>query len=322
MPDYSEKQLDELISRSYKTIAKDVEHLPAQKAWERLAKELPKATLKKSRWQLPLVKVAAVVLCFAVITGAFTVLFPGPAKDIRLSMLSEKGNNNADSLPEGVMSRKMADQVDASGYTVRDVAAGAAGDTAGVMLFSGSAPISAPAENGVELSIDGMTMRTESEGEGEPQNVLCKKELTHEEEVTLEQAIAKAPFKIRIPGYLPENLVLDRVLFNSTGPEVNSKNATATVTLLYSSVNEETDDEFLCITLQNFIDEPVSNYLAKEDNPRADEIEVNGGKGKLTTVEDGFTNLFWVLQNDRVVVNLDGKLTDEEILKIANSMQP
>ncbi|HZK01504.1 MAG TPA: M28 family peptidase [Anaerovoracaceae bacterium] len=76
MAGYDDKQLDNLISRTFKTIEKDTKPVSVRRAWARFEEKLPEKAPKRLNWQFVLTRVAAVVVGLAFLTGVYAYTHP------------------------------------------------------------------------------------------------------------------------------------------------------------------------------------------------------------------------------------------------------
>lgn len=132
------------------------------------------------------------------------------------------------------------------------------------------------------------------------------------EETTLEVAKTKLSFPLLLPSFVPEHYSLDAVRIFG---EANG---------LYHNVYlEYVNDAQDIFKISERVLEPGSTSVKSDisaDAGTIKEIMIKSNQGVLVILPEGFVTLEW-LTTDRIKVSVSGKLTESEILKLAESLQ-
>ncbi|MBD3918998.1 DUF4367 domain-containing protein [Paenibacillus sp. PR3] len=132
-----------------------------------------------------------------------------------------------------------------------------------------------------------------------------------EEVTTLETARNKLDYKMRLADYVPNNFSLNRVrLFLDTDK-------------IYHSIRIEYKNEageFFFITERQLNTDGTGwKSSINESSGKIEDVSINGLNGVLVLYTEGGMRLAWLW--DDVLVEIQGKLSEEQVLKIARSMK-
>jgi len=151
--------------------------------------------------------------------------------------------------------------------------------------------------------------KTETYRQAEDPGALKDQEIgdIYEKEVTLEQAQSSIPFKLATPSYLPNEANIRRVILTSQGSNV------------YQITIEYNLNKNVIIFSQEISSNGISHgTLYDTDDTAVKEISVNGSPANLFMNKNGINTLNW--QSRSLLLQLKGKIPEEEIIKIANSI--
>jgi len=126
--------------------------------------------------------------------------------------------------------------------------------------------------------------------------------------LTLEQAKAKTPFLLRVPSYLPLAYHLEKVTYQKQTAH------TAEVTLEYKGPK----DNYFTINQFNFTGELGTGYAYDREDTTINDVTIASNKAKMAQYKSGFVHLIWI--DGRINLNLEGRLSSQEAIKIANSI--
>ncbi|WP_240418063.1 DUF4367 domain-containing protein [Paenibacillus periandrae] len=144
-----------------------------------------------------------------------------------------------------------------------------------------------------------------------PPSVESTAEPSVPENATLEEATAKLAFPILNPTYIPKGFHLDVVrIFRDASGQYNN---------VYLEYLSETKSIF---KVSQRLVEPQSASIKSDISKDAGTIKeavVQGYQAILVVIPEGFTVLEW-LTKDNVKVSISGKLTENEILRFAESL--
>jgi len=128
-----------------------------------------------------------------------------------------------------------------------------------------------------------------------------------EEEVTIEQAQSLIPFKLAIPSYLPSETNTRRVTLTSFGADVYQ-----------ISIEYDIKDRAILLSQQNSSSGTSRGTLYDTDDTVVKDLIVNGNPAILFMSKNGLNTLNWQLRG--LLLQIKGEITEEEIIKIANSI--
>lgn len=132
------------------------------------------------------------------------------------------------------------------------------------------------------------------------------------EETTLDDAAAKLMFSLLIPEYVPENYMLDVVrIFQEADGEYHNA---------YLEYVNDVQDLFKIS--QRYV-EPGSTDIKSDvavDAGTIKETTIHGNAAVCVMLPEGFVNLEWLAKD--IKISISGKLTEAEVLLIAESMHP
>jgi len=126
--------------------------------------------------------------------------------------------------------------------------------------------------------------------------------------VTLEKAREQAPFPLKIPGYLPEGYRLEKVIYQKQ----------STYTVQVEMEYKEPGGKYFTLTQFNFIGEMGTGYVYDREDTTIKDVPIGPCRAKLAEHKSGFVHLMWV--DGQTGLNLDGRLSAQEAIKIAASM--
>lgn len=129
-----------------------------------------------------------------------------------------------------------------------------------------------------------------------------------EKEVTLAEAQTLVHFKLATPSYLPNKASSSRVLLSSSGTDV------------YQITIDYILNENVIVFSQQFIANEISHgTLYDTDDTVIKDLLVNGSPASLFMSKNGINTLNW--QSRGLLLQIKGKISEEEITKIANSVK-
>lgn len=132
------------------------------------------------------------------------------------------------------------------------------------------------------------------------------------EMLTLEQAKKKLAFSILLPAYVPESYRLDRIR-GFKEPNNQYRN------IYLEYINDDGD----IIKLSQRIIDDGAGTMKVDVHENAGTIKdtlINGNPGVLVILPEGDTDIEWI-SKDEIKISISGSLTEDEILKMAKSMQ-
>lgn len=128
-----------------------------------------------------------------------------------------------------------------------------------------------------------------------------------EKEINLEEAEKIVSNKLAQPKYLPSGAMLKRVVLMDLGPDIHriimEYDFNNTI-IIFSQVNSGTGSS--------------KGSMYDTDDTQAKDLSINGSPASLYISKNGMAILNW--QSRGLVLQLTGKVTEEEIIKIANSV--
>lgn len=130
-------------------------------------------------------------------------------------------------------------------------------------------------------------------------------------ETSLEEARARAPFKLLVPTYIPKKFELDTVRIFYNAEEITN------VHIKYANANGE-----LISILQHQIEGESSHIKAVMAIGSGDykDVLINGNQAILMIANKGNSILEW-LTGEHVLIRISGNLTESELNKIATSFE-
>ncbi|SDI42884.1 DUF4367 domain-containing protein [Desulfosporosinus hippei] len=129
-----------------------------------------------------------------------------------------------------------------------------------------------------------------------------------EKEATLEEARASVPFKLATPSYLPNETNIRRVILASQGKDV------CQITIEYNL------KENVIVFSQQISANGISHgTLYDTDDTVTKDMSVNGSPATLFMSKNGINTLNW--QTRGLLLQIKGKINEEEICNIANSIR-
>ncbi|WP_425803732.1 DUF4367 domain-containing protein [Desulfitobacterium sp. Sab5] len=157
----------------------------------------------------------------------------------------------------------------------------------------------------------GKTTKNQTRNYQHPPNsnvpVIQDRGTTVEKEVSLEEAQSMVSYKLALPTYLPKNTKEQQILVSSIGDN------TQKITIIYTL-----NGNSLVLEERNAGRAASSGILYDTDDTVNKDITINGYTGTLFTNKNGFNKVNWEIRG--VVLQLSGKVVEEEIIKIANSI--
>jgi len=127
--------------------------------------------------------------------------------------------------------------------------------------------------------------------------------------LTLEQARARTPFPLRVPGYLPPGYRLEKTVYQKTSPS-----DTARVTMEYRGPKES----HFTLTQFNFVGGLSYGYGYDSEDTVIKEVMIGPHRATMAQSKIEFIHLMWIDGN--VKLDLDGRLPAQEAVKIASSI--
>lgn len=124
----------------------------------------------------------------------------------------------------------------------------------------------------------------------------------------LKEAIARAPYHVKIPDYLPPGFNLQEVNAGEFATGIIS------ITITYSSPSGQ-----LIINQVNTLGEMAAGETNNSE-AQLKEVQIAEQQGILTLERNGFVSLSFLDEYD-IFFTISGKLAEEEILKIARSLK-
>jgi len=132
------------------------------------------------------------------------------------------------------------------------------------------------------------------------------------EETTLEVAVTKLSFPLLLPSYVPKQYSLDVVrIFEEANGQYNN---------LYLEYVNDSKDIF---KIRERLIGSGSSHVRSDISTDAGVIKetmIKSNQGVLVILPEGFVTLEW-LTADRIKISISGKLSETEILKLAESLQ-
>jgi len=128
-----------------------------------------------------------------------------------------------------------------------------------------------------------------------------------QKEVTLDQAQASVDYKLAIPSYLPPETKINRVLISAVGTDVSE----ISIEYIYN-------DNVIVFTQEYITHQYSSGSTYDTDDTVVKDLIVNGSPAILFMHKHGMSTMNWNLRS--LVLEITGKLTEEEIIKMANSI--
>lgn len=128
-----------------------------------------------------------------------------------------------------------------------------------------------------------------------------------EKEVTPDQAKASIPFQLATPTYLPPETNTRRVILTSLGADVYQV-----------SMEYNLNDKVIVFSQRNSANGTSRGSLYDTDDTVVKDLVVNGSPAMLFMSKNGINTLKWQLRG--LLLQITGKITEEEIKNIANSI--
>jgi len=125
--------------------------------------------------------------------------------------------------------------------------------------------------------------------------------------LTLDEARAQAGFTLLVPGYLPEGLTLIDV-FTVNGAFVLHYDHSTTSFTVMQRLSQEAEG-------------PERQLIEQRPLRGAEELEITVRGQAATLITDGLDNSFLTWTEDGVVITIAGRIGQDEILKVAESLQ-
>ena len=129
-----------------------------------------------------------------------------------------------------------------------------------------------------------------------------------EKEVSLDSAQTSVPFKLATPSYLPHEANTRRVLLTSLGADVYQ-----------ISIEYNYNDKVIVFSQQNSTGGTSRGSLFDTDDTVTKDLTVNGSPANLFTSKNGMNTINW--QTRGLMLQISGVITEEEIIKIAQSIK-
>lgn len=129
-----------------------------------------------------------------------------------------------------------------------------------------------------------------------------------EKEVTLSEAQALTPLKLAIPSYLPHEANTRRVVIASLGSDVYK-----------TSIEYDLDGSVIVFSQQIIANGISRGTLFDTDDTVTKDLLVNGSPATLFMRKNGINTLNW--QSRGLLLQIKGEITEEEILKMAQSIK-
>lgn len=127
--------------------------------------------------------------------------------------------------------------------------------------------------------------------------------------VSLEEAKKVSPFPVLVPQYIPDGYSLNRVEFQLMIKPV------VKISLLYNGPNADN----IVLEEMNVPDGYVQGYGYDIEDAITEDIKVGKNSGQLILFKDDRIQMTWI--NNSVLFTLDGRISKEEAIKIAESMK-
>lgn len=128
------------------------------------------------------------------------------------------------------------------------------------------------------------------------------------------EAQKKIHFKLLIPEYVPEDFKLNNV------DVLNKNKEKEVVTFLYINTKDEGSRKSYEITQESFpggIDNTIN--ILDDTGTNIEHIKINGIECTLISYESTLNKLIWI--NEHIGYKIDGRVSKDEIIKIAESMK-
>ncbi|MGG1880528.1 DUF4367 domain-containing protein [Paenibacillus cisolokensis] len=131
------------------------------------------------------------------------------------------------------------------------------------------------------------------------------------EEVSLEAAQAKLAFSLLVPAAMPDRYSLDRVrIFQEEDGQYRN------AYLEYASSDQH------IVKISQHVISPGSTRVKSDISASAGDIQqvwIGGSQGVLIIVPEGYATLEW-LTEDGIKISISGKLTGQELMRVAESL--
>ena len=128
------------------------------------------------------------------------------------------------------------------------------------------------------------------------------------------EAQKKIHFELRMPEYIPEDFKLNNV------DVLNKNKEKEVVTFLYINAKDEGSRKSYEITQESFpggIDNTIN--ILDDTGTKIEHIKINGIECKLVSYESTLNKLIWI--NEHIGYKIDGRVSKDDIIKIAESMK-
>lgn len=147
-------------------------------------------------------------------------------------------------------------------------------------------------------------------GESEEGSVVVESEI-ESVQMSLQEAQQETAFSIAVPTYIPKAYHLENVTVMKGENELSQE-----IYLHYEGV----DEKGFLINQQEIGEAFGMGAVFDNEDAQIENIIVNGQQGQLVTVQDDFSELFWV-KDDQMYYSISGNLPKQEIIEIAESME-
>lgn len=129
-----------------------------------------------------------------------------------------------------------------------------------------------------------------------------------EKEITLDQAQTTVPFKLVTPSYLPPGVKTRRIVLTSLGADVYQV-----------STEYNFNEQVIVFNQQNSANGTSRGSLYDTDDTVVRDLSVNGGPAIILMNKNGINTLNW--QSRGLMLQIRGKVSEDEIIKIADSIK-
>lgn len=141
-----------------------------------------------------------------------------------------------------------------------------------------------------------------------PKDGLTEVHIEQERIVSLEEAKTLSPFPVAIPYYIPDGYTIDQVKFQPMIKPV------ARVSLKYNGP----DSKYFVLEEMNVPEGYVQGYGYDIEDAAVKDVKVGNSAGKLILFKNDRIRITWL--NQSVLFTLEGKISEDEALKIAGSI--
>ncbi|MBO0994119.1 DUF4367 domain-containing protein [Bacillus sp. SD088] len=130
-------------------------------------------------------------------------------------------------------------------------------------------------------------------------------------QMSLQDAQQETAFPIAVPIYIPKAYHLENVTVMKEEDELSTD-----ILLHY----EGTDEKGFVINQKVVAEAFGMGAVFDNEDAKMENIIVNGQQAQLVTIQDDFSELFWV-KDDQMYYSISGDLSKQEIIEIAESME-